>query len=309
MAFTIEALNSAGSQFADTYGRWRARIKIRPEDLGIEDSSELRAALNLGSHHLAPPDAFDTIDAIVNKARKLVDRNSLPFAGIIEGLRYVPAGKIPKLNEDLKLLQAEFYAEADRLAVDYPNMRAAHYPTIEIALREAAKTPEAAAMALARLQQEYPANIRGRFNFSYRFLAIAAPQTAEAAAIAGDGAAEAREAVEGMITSLRSEISGKVEELVKACQGDKPLHQKSINAAFEVLANVESLNATLGDSNLARQITALRGTLSIAKALGNSEVSKELSNVKTQLEQGMAEAVAEAEAKLTSVGCRKIQID
>jgi hypothetical protein len=298
----------SGSVVGLTTSVWGARLKLRPKDFGIEDSASVEQALSLGSTRLAPAESFKDIHEIVGKAKRAVDHYGLTF-GFIFGTRYVPSGNLEKLSTRLKELRTEFDVAVNAFVADYDKTKEAMLPIVEQALKDAARTEEAAALAITRIRAEYPsaAEVRSKFGLIWSVYAIQGPKTAGAeAALASEG-----ETVKGvigfMVTQLREDVTTKLADVLALIQRGGVLRDASLRTAFEVLDRVEEVNV-LGDvqlSNQVRQIRAVLRGIEAGKRVPDSTVAG-LADIKAALEVGMEEAVATAERNLTAPGRRRI---
>ena len=287
---------------------WGARLKLRAKDFGIDESESVERALSLGSTRLAPPEAFTKIHEIVSKAKKAVDFHGLTF-GFIFGTRYVPSQNLEKLSTRLKELRAEFELALDAFVADYEQTKDAMFPVIEQALKDAAKTEEAAANALARVRSEYPSaeEVRSKFGLHWSVYAIQGPkQAGTEAALLSEG-----ETVKGvisfMVTQLREDVTTKLADVLALIQKGGILRDASLRTAFEVLDRVEQVNV-LGDADLDAQVKQLRAMLrgiETGKRVPDSAIVG-LADIKKSLEAGMDEACQAAERNLTQPGRRRL---
>lgn len=307
-----ESLFTRGSVIDLDVKMWSARTKILPLDFGVEDSTELRKCISLGTHRLFPKSAFDDINEAVRKAKAVVEFHSLSFP-FVRGARYVPSEKLTPLLEKLKVVREGFDGSVAVFIANYDAVKAAMIPSLEKALKDAAHTPEAAQNALARLQTEYPAPeaAREKFRLSWAVYAISAPKDAASA----EGVAAETEAVKSIVKSmvmeLREEFSEKVGKIAKVVARGGVIPERMIESAVEVMGRVESMNV-MGDEVLRQQVGVLRGILTAAesnsrKTVGISEAS--LNDIANAIEESADEAVRAAEEALTGMGRRKIQAE
>lgn len=292
-------------------GRWYARTKIKPEDLGIVDSPEVAKALSLGSHRLAPPEAFEEIQGIVSRAKRALEFHSLKFA-MIAGARYVPSDQMEPLMMKLREAKRQYKDALERFVANYDSVIAAMLPTIKQALTDAAKGDMAVVdQALARIQSEYPSSdqIRAKFYFKWSIYAVQSAKGAAAAEAAEEEAESIKGVVKGMVEQLRTDLAEKVSGVMEVIKKGGKLKKNSLAAALTCLDRTDSLNV-LGDLELTRQTRAIREALMNLDPETDAPAGTvdQLGNLKSELEQGAAEAVAQAEQALMGLGVRKLVV-
>lgn len=286
---------------------WRAKVKLKASDLGIDDSPEVKQALSLGCHRLLPSKAFEEIVAAARECRNLVDQYSMNF-GLIRGARFVPNKNVGKLMTALRTEKTRFYEAVDRFLDNYETGKEEMLPVIEKALRDAARSDEAAARAFRRIRQEYPTReeVLTRFQISWSIYQITSPRSREAAeAIEGEGD-NVKSMVRSMVEQLRGEMTTKLADLLKLIERGGKLPERSIKSAVDLLDRLEGLNV-FGDAALAEQIRTVRSWIEgVEGGKPGEALAAGIADVKRSLEEGLEAAVAEAEASLTGVGKRKL---
>lgn len=292
-------------------GRWYARTKIRPEDFGITDSPEVAKALSLGNHRLAPAEAFEEIQGIVNRAKRALEFHSLRFS-MIQGARYVPSEQMEPLMMKLREARRQYAEALDRFVANYDTVVKDMLPTIRAALLDACKGDmEVASQAFNRIQSEYPtaAEIRSKFYFKWSIYAVQSAKGAAAAEAAEEEAESIKGVVKGMVEQLRTDLAEKVNGVMEVIRKGGKLKKQSLSAALTCLDRTDALNV-LGDVELSRQVRAIRDALMNLDPEQDAPVGTidQLGTLKTELEQGAAEAVAQAEAALMGLGRRKLSV-
>lgn len=290
--------------------KWWARTRITPADLGIADSDAVAKALALGNHRLVPADAFKEIDAVINQAKRSIEHYSLVF-GFIRGARYVPEKNLVPLAEKLRVHRTAFAEAVDTFVAGYEQTKAEMLPVLEQALKDAARNAEAAASAFARLEAEYPTAdaVRARFALRWDVYAIQGPRSAGAAAALEDESTAVRGVIREMVEQLRTEVAGKLGEVIALINKGGRLQPRSLEAAIAVLDHVDAVNV-VGDEVLARQVLNLRRALAginTDKRVSDDAVSG-LENIRVALNADLDVAVAKAEQKLTGVGRRRLEV-
>jgi hypothetical protein len=305
---TWDDLFIAGSVIDLRTRKWRARAALTPRDLGIEDTDAVSQALALGAHRLAPNDAFGRVNEIHARARRAVESASVNFS-LIVGARYVPEANIAGLAAQLRDCKESFRIAVNDFMASYEEVKRAMLPVLHQALRDAAKTPDAALAAYDRLVAEYPSasEVREKFELAWNIYAIKGPKKEGAQASLQSEAEEVRSAVREMIKELREDVRLKLAEVLALIAKGGKLQTRSIQSAMTVLDHIDRTNV-FGDEDLRRQVAGLRAAL---REINTDEDVPEttiagLESVRTALAQNIEEAVAAAEQKLTGVGRRKL---
>lgn len=301
----------AGSIFHLRTSSWRAREQIKAADLGIKDTAEVTQALALGQHRLIPGEAFKPIEAAIDAARKAIEDASLPFM-FIPGARYVPEKNSTTLLAKLKVCRGAYDDAVAAFIEAYPATSAQMMVTIKRAIEDATRDPETVDAAFQRVVSHYPtaADLAERFRMSWSIYAIQGPKASGASAAAEAEADTVRSVVREMVSGLREEVTTKLAGVLKLIQTGGKLQERSVESALAVLDRVESVNI-LGDEVLTTQVRSLRA------ALKNIETGKRISDatvagletIKVELEKGIADAAAAAEAKLSGQGRRRLKIE
>lgn len=307
MALNWNALFANGSIVDLSTSLWRARIGIKPSDLGIEDSKEVQKILSLGCHRLAPAKAFEEVMEPARAAARSIDYYSMNF-GLIRGARYVPDVNLPKLMGKLKEYKAQFDTAVQDFIANYEDIKAQQMPIIQKALQDAARDPEAAERAFERIQSEYPSadQIRAKFALRWNVYAVQGAKSKAAADAATEETENVKNIIRDMVGQLRTELTDKLQSILEITQKGGKLSDASIGSAMSLLSRVESLNV-LGDQVLAQQIAALRTSLTtVDKADVGTEFVQGLNDIQKALETSVEQAIADAESNLTSVGKRKL---
>ncbi len=286
---------------------WSARLSVRPSDLGIEDTNEVREALGLGIVRLAPKKAFDRILTIRRAALKDVENHSFNFP-FIRGARYVPEKKIEPLLEKLRIRRAEFTAEVDGFSDRYNFIRAEMLPVIRKALTDAAC--DNLDESLSRIDAEYPEDVKSRFFFGWTSYAISGAKSKAAQDAVTQETEQVKGVVREIVAQLRTEFTDKVSSVTKIIARGGKIPTNSLASCREVLARVKEMNV-FGDTELTNQVRAFERVLSISEVEArpdNEALKMDLDAIAANVQESLDEAVAKAEATLTGLGNRKISM-
>lgn len=308
MALTWNDLFARGSIVDFNAGQWRARATLKIEDLGIEGTDEVKKAFSMGCHRLAPKGAFKEINRLINAAYDDVQNFSMPFR-LIRGARYVPQDRLPELLAKLEAYKLAFATEVAAFIAQYEGMKLEMLPVLRTALQSAAKTPEAAATAIARLAQEYPdpREVAARFRLEWNVYAIQGPQNAVAASALAAEESQVREAVHEMVERLRLDMAEKLETVMAIAARGGTIPDASIKSARELVARLEGMNI-LGDRTLADGLKKFRAIIDGAATGGTAPtMATDLTALRDEMLNSLAAAKATAEQALVGVGKRRIQ--
>jgi hypothetical protein len=289
--------------------KWLAREKLSAVDLGIENTDDVKKAFSLGTHRLAPQEAFDGITRAVHMAQIAMAKYTMPFA-LIRGARFAANDRLPLLFNDLRIAKDAFIDAVNVFCSNYEIIKATMLPVLEAALKDAARTPEAAYIALMRLQSEYPTRdeVASKFELSWSVYTLASATASEAKEAVVDDCNKIKSVVRGMLESLRGEVSDKVINLINLASKGGKINKKSVNAAKEALDRAEDMNRMINDNVLRDQIGTLRALLDNTTSENNvASVIKSLETVKEALAIDVSAAIENAEKQLTGFGQRRFQ--
>jgi len=307
MSLNLNSLFAMGSIVDLHISMWGARMKIKPQDLGIEPSEEVNRVFSLGQHRLAPAAAFEKIKTPTNQAKNAIDAYSMNF-GMIRGARYVPEVHIEKLMTRLAVYKQAFDEAVDEFIANYQTMRDEQMPVILKALQDATKDEALANAAFARIEAEYPSAemVREKFGLSWNVYAVQGTRSKAAADMVASETGKVKSIIGEMMGELRKELKEKVAGLLEIASKGGKLTDASIGSALSLLTKLESMNV-LGDPVLAGQITSLRAALTeVDKTDVGKKFTRGLESVQAELSQSVEKAIEAAEAKLTATGRRRI---
>src|SRR6516225_5210543 len=121
-ASLVDALVRMGVLVTLHIGRWRARHKLEPEDLGLDPrtSDAICQSIELGHKLLLPRATLDQLSRLESKGRANLARHSLDTRiG-----SFVPADGFPKFRETHEQLKAQYLALRDHLMATAPALKA-----------------------------------------------------------------------------------------------------------------------------------------------------------------------------------------
>jgi hypothetical protein len=295
------------------------KVCIKPDLAGIPSTQETKKVVSWGNFHLVPPDALSKINGDIIRARALQKSHGMPFPHL-DSTVFVPAAQLPLLAADQAKLLSEFDEHVEDFLATYYTIREEWAPTLEKAIRDVARTPEDAERCIEYVVAQYPTveYLRARFYLTFDVFAITSDQTGMVPDVMRKEAERVRDTITGMLTGLRDDCKAALENLMGYAQKGARLHGKTINATMAIMDRLENLNGVFQDEILSRQIAVIRklcDDVSSAKEISDAEGDKAtagilptLETAKAALEDDVVEASAKAEARLTSVGKRKLNI-
>ena len=287
---------------------WRARLQLKPADLGLESSPEVHQALSLGCHRLAPHEAFEGVLAAAHKAENVVHQRSMDFP-LVRGARFVPAAEVTNLVTLLTERQWEFDSQVDMFLDRYEDIKRSMLPVLENALMAAARDPVAARRAFERVCAEYPdaREVRRKFGLSWKVYAITGIDNVVVGAVDKENES-VRSILSSMMRGLRQDLSGRVAELMELAAKGGKLNKRTVDTTLALCNRLDNLNI-MQDQTLREQVGALRRLI---QGLEGNEVGMGtvagFAQVKAAITEDMAQAVAAAERNLTAVGRRQLKV-
>lgn len=273
----LDALTQRGVLINVSVRYWRARKKLRPEDLGLDPDSVDDRLFSLGHKRLLPKEALQKLSLIEGRAHALVEAGTFPFLGGIA--RYLPNAKLEEVNGRLRELQSEFEACRADFLDRYGVLR-------DEAMQEWAQAAERLSVdserLLAVIEDAFPARDRleRSFGFSIRTFQIAMPQAlptrqlvemgtqqevAEArrlAALAARSEIEqsCRAFIADSTASLREQTAKLAEEMLETIRTTGNVHQKTLNRLVKFIDTFGQLNF-MDDTEMATQLDAIKAQL------------------------------------------------
>lgn len=233
---------------------WGGSAKINEEIAKEALGSEWAKARKL----LVDREALKPVEKIRNSARQYLREKSLPFP--IDGVMFIPFESVEKVDEKLKDLAWDFSLAVDSFQAGYEN-------AVEVA-----KT------VLGSLfdENDYPQEIRRKFNFNWRFFLMEAPGknsllSPELVAREQEKFLETmKEARELAVEALRVEfgqlVKNACEKLAPAKEGEKKIFRNSLVRNFGEFFETFKERNCFGDEELERLVEEARKVISGVEA-------------------------------------------
>jgi len=285
---------------------WDGLVRLRPEDLGVHRTEDVKTALTFGHERLVSKGHLKALRDLAYEARKLVTENSVTFR-LVPGARYLPKSRRASIDRRLEDIRERFGAAVEKFCHEYPSYQEAMRGILRRAITDAAKHEDVVEVTLQRLAGQYPTveKLRAAFAISWKIFSIAAPQDGEGT---GDEGSSVTEAVRDMIKELRAEVATKTKDLLSLVAKGGKLTEKTWRSARAVCDRLESMNV-FGDEALSAAITRLRNVVAQAAQRDDAGdvIAEGLSTVEADLNKNIEEAAAAAADRLTGRNMRRMR--
>jgi hypothetical protein len=257
---------------------WRAQIKLKPQDLGLEDTRVSNRLISLGHKKLLPKEAFAPFSLLESRAHALVESATFPFLGGIA--RFLPNANLARVREKLAELEQEFLTEKARFIGEYAHWQRASADEWRIFARQAGIDEET---LLTTIRSAFPSmeKVSRSFGFETRLFQVALPESLRAEvsgfaeqqailqareAVASEAARKLRHDTETFVgdcvATLREQTAEICAEMLSSISNGKTegVHQKTLNRLVRFIDQFKSLNFA-GDSELEAQLERAKGEL------------------------------------------------
>lgn len=308
-ALTWADLFSSGTLIDLTVGCWDALVKIKPSDLNIPNTDEIRAALTWGHERLISKEALQPIKDVAYEARKLVDAYSIPFK-LIPGSRFIPKANRVKLNAELEELKERFRDAVNQFVAHYEKHSVEQQKVLRQALLSAAKSAAAADDAMNRIIGHYPGReeVHKKFSLDWHLFSLAAPRDGEA--VGKNEGESIRDQLGEMVDEVRTQLVDKVRSILKLTSQGGKISARTYNSARRLCDKLEALNV-FNDSGLDLAIKSIREALTEASAAGDNArraLSNGLGGVEEELEKSRDDAIKAAADRLVGASKRRMEL-
>lgn len=258
-------------------GKWEGKKKFTHKDLknlGMADELPDEVFM-LGKKRLLQKSAFEAINLIEAKARRLIDDNSTE--SWVPGLRYMTSKMADSVIAELKDIEKEYMAEAEKFAKKYPTLRQQMldaYPKYRKLLEPHYPSPE-------RVQASF------RFQVDRFQITIARRETSLLEDVKIEIQQDLEKKLDGFYTASVSGLRGKfIEELqgvqAKLTAGDK-VHGKTIKKIQKMIDQAKGMEV-VSDKEFFAHLDTLKADLA---KINEDEFQK-------QVQEKLANTIAEA---------------
>lgn len=263
---------------------WTGRAKI-PSRVLLDGSTHAGVDPKfVGAHKkLVDGETLREVERVRGEARAWLGSRSLPFP--VDGVVFVPAAEINRIDAKLTEFAERFSKAADDFAADFDALRGAARENLGTLYSE----------------RDYPADVRSRFAFHWRFLSLA--PAGESQLLDPELVARERnkfqvliqEASQQAVAELRSRFAQTVDHMVERLTGEREggkslvFRESLVGNVREFVESFASLNIS-NDQELAALVERARSTLD------GVEVSKLRSD--NQLRSRVAAQMATVQEKL-----------
>ncbi len=270
----LDALTFRGVLISVSVRYWRARRRLRPEDLGLDPEKVDEQLYSLGHKKLLPKRALESLALVESRAHSLVEVNSFPFLGGVA--RYLPNTRLREVTESLERLRDEFNSCREDFLARYGQLRDEALTEWREAARRLSDDPE---RVMGFIEEAFPElyTVQSRFGFDIRTFQITAPEAAPRAELIEMGTRqEVIEAREEAVQNARREIDSSCREFIADCAATLReqtarlcgemletinttgnVHQKTLNRLIGFIDRFRELNF-VNDAEMERQLEATR---------------------------------------------------
>ncbi len=273
----LDALTQKGVLIDVSVRYWRARKKLRPEDLGLKPDAVDERLFSLGHKKLLPKEALQKLALIEGRAHAMVEANTFPFLGGVA--HYLPNAKLDEVAGGLRTLQQEFDACRGSFLANYGRLREASLDE----WREAAnRLPVDPSRLLAVIADAFPARdkVERQFAFDIRTFQIAMPEALPTTSLID--LATQQEIVEARrqaALAARSEIEQSCREFVADCTAT--LREQTAKLCAEMLETIKTTGSVHGKTlNRLKKFIDDFGQLNF---MDDTEMAAQLDRVRAQL--------------------------
>jgi hypothetical protein len=317
-ASLVDALVRKGVLVTLHIGRWRARHKLDPEDLGLDPrtSAAICQSIELGHKLLLPRATLDQLSRLESKGRANLASHSLDTRiG-----SFVPADGFPKFRETHEQLKAQYLAVRDHLAEMAPTLKAEAaerfaqaareiYPRVAAEIGRDEFTERYVDRALAGWPDAQEIYRSFRFDYEVSYVPLSselASEQARQAEIQQDFALRTelqrhvaerrRREIDDFLTGIVGQLRGIVYETVTAAIRSIERHGRPLAATIvslrHLIDRVRALNV-YGDADIESQIAQLEQALGPRRRRGRITVPP-LEQALLRLQDTCRDAVSEA---------------
>ncbi|MFY9269001.1 MAG: DUF3150 domain-containing protein [Candidatus Manganitrophaceae bacterium] len=257
---------------------WGGRIKLSSSALQVDADPALIKA----TKYLVDRECLKPVERVRNEARSYLYEKTLPFP--IPGVLFIPKELIGKIDERLKAYQTDFNEQAEAFSKNYDFFM------------------QGARLRLNSLYDpaDYPADIRSKFSFSWRFLVLDSP--GQSGMLTPEIYEREREKFQRTIeefhdlagAALRARFAEMVDHVVDRLSGEKKVFRDSLIENIRgFLSDFSQLNIN-DDQALEAQVNRCRAILDGVdpKTLRSDEwfrgeIAKRMGTVQEQLDAMM----------------------
>jgi len=273
----LDALTRRGVLISVSVRYWRARKKLRPEDLGLQPDDVDDRLFSLGHKRLLPKEALQQLSLIESRAHALVEASTFPFLGGIA--RYLPNTKLAEVNSRLRELQTEFEQCRDDFLARYGDLRAEAMVEWRKAAQQLSVDPDRLLATVSAAFPE-PDRLTHKFSCDIRTFQIAMPEALPTSHLVEMGTQqEVIEARRQAALSARNEVETSCREFIADCTAT--LREQTAKLCSEMLATIKT-TGNVHQKTLNR-LTKFIDTFGQLNFMDDAEMAEQLDAVKAQL--------------------------
>src|SRR3954468_1992348 len=155
---------------------WRGTKKLKPEDLGLNQSQVSDRLISLGHKRLLPKDSTAALALVEGRAHALMEGNTFPFLNGIA--HFLPNSKLAEVKARLDELEGEFWKAKDEFISHYAALRQSASKEWRQMADGLVSDPERL-VATIESSFPYPSGMDRFFGFDVQLFQISLPQRLE----------------------------------------------------------------------------------------------------------------------------------
>ena len=288
---TLSRMFKLGSIFMLDTHIWTGTVKMSAGDLGIQDTQDVKDALNLGTERLVPKELLAPLNNLRTQGNNVIREYSAEF-NFLPGSRFVPSVLADPLEQVLKGLKKQFddFVEVNWTEDNYNNKIKEQLEVTRKALLEATigkpNSKEIVDVALARIRTKYPSLVtlkkRFRFDWARRSVNLPKDKAIDDMDLAEQEAQVVEDSMSGIIKDYAAKVNEIVERVKAMSSGDKKPTAATIKSIQKLKGQISQLTY-MGCQDLLGVLDKLETFITNITTL--QEVDKELAA--TQLKDGI----------------------
>lgn len=304
---TWKDLFTTGSLVSLQISQWTGITKLKPADLGLENTEEIKTALSsLGYERLVRKETIDPIRKTEMDSRRIVASLSIPFP-LISGAFFIPQENREELEKKLAEQQENFYEMVTEFCENYDENLEEIKPILYQAILQITKKEKIAAKAINRISNKAPSimEIADKFLFDWNLFSIDVPRDEKV----GEEADLVLDMVKQMSASLRQEVMDKVKNLIEITKKQtkrgyrKKISERSSQSAKDLIEKIRKLNV-FGDKTLNFVLAELERAVLYYVNDNRTAFENTLLTVKSAIEDTSKEAIEDIKSNLAGIGER-----
>ena len=295
----FKVLSEEGVLISFRMGFYRGRKKLRPDDVGLPNTDEVKKQISLGQARLLSLETLSPMSTIESRTRSYLDSNTFPFLGGMA--KFAHNSKLKELQSTLDSYREAFHEARDKFGEDYAELIDSSVATWkELAPQICKLDPDTVAEAI---RESFPsrADALARFHFSVNYFNIAVPENIEAAKLAdAANASEVYEARQRACKDAQSQIRSEAHNFAQECV--LTLRKQTRDLCVDVLAQVKASNDGAGvNQKTLNRLTNFMDHFKTMNFMGDTQMGSVLDTARKELLEMSAADYRKGKGKVTDL--------